>query len=325
MRRVSVSRTFTRIRIVRGGAPRRPAIWFSPSLAEDADGAARHGELRGDRLLGAEGVVDHREHVCVLERERAPPGRRRADGRRPRSRSRRGRPPSRSSPARGRRRRFPRTPPSPGRRSCAGKPPSGPDGAASTEPAGPFGRARQAAPDRRRQARHRERRGDPPGAAAQSRRAAGGSRHLRRLLEDLLDRRGQRDLVPELADALGDGPGVSAHAVAALAVDRRPGEAGAHPGRVDGGTGDADEEARARRGGVAADDVDHLDVELRDGGAADHRQALAVHARAHVREPHDRVRRPRRRDRPEGCDQAGRERQSVPHAGEASACRRKFP
>ena len=176
------------------------------------------------------------------------------------------------------------------------------------------------APARVPRARARQPRGDPA-AQAGDRQRLGQRQHapdarlardrlpsrcVGRVGEDLLDRRRQHGLAAVLADRLGDRAGVLP-----VAVDRRAREAGADAGAVDRGAGHADEDPRAvvaRR--VAREDVDDLDVERADVGAADDRVARALHARPQLRERHDRVarqRRARRDAREDGRSEGGGE------------------
>ncbi len=205
--------------------------------------AVRGGELVGDRaeVLHAERVLDDRVDVGVLEEQRAPAealegvperpdvvavaighGADRAQAevaRGDRDRHRRARPQLNGLVARHRPggRHDQRPSRAHGRLASRARPPR-PDSPVTVSGVVSGRAARSSARSRRADAR----RGGRPVADHQ------------------LDRRGERDVVAVLAEALRDGAGV-----AAVAQDRRAGEAGSDAGRVDRRAGDADEQARS--------------------------------------------------------------------------------
>ena len=294
--------------VVRWQRPEAPADGADAVAGDRADVVAGGAELVRRQLLGADGVVDDRVDVGVLQEQRPPAGavervaeqphvravgvRDGADraeldvARRVADRHGGARHERLRRKLRGARRRARRQQRPPGA-ACG---------------------AREHRRDRRAEPRQRQRRGER--AAADQRRARGRAsrrpRRLDRLGEDRLDRRRQPDAAAELADAGRDRADVARDAGRVGAVDRRAREARSDPRRVDRRARHANEDARVV-GSLAVDDVEHLDVEARDRGAVDDRQRGAAHARRDLAERHDRIGCGCGRRRHEQCRESGEE------------------
>src|SRR4051794_26809895 len=113
------------------------------------------------------------------------------------------------------------------------------------------------------------------------------------LAEDPLDRGDDPDLFAVVAPPRRDRARVALHARRVAAVDGGAGEAGADPARLDGRSGYAHEYPRRSAARLGRDHVENLDVEARDRGAPDHREARAAHSLVHVAERHRGVARTR--------------------------------